>query len=127
MGGETSFQEPLNQYVVAAHCLRVSGYTVDYEKLELCIRTERDNRRLALRFEELLAHHFDHASCRNVIYDVSTVPLDEFITSERRRLIRTLRYGFPVKGKGLDDLRQSLSEQGYSVLRYALPWGCAVS
>jgi hypothetical protein len=102
--------------LTAAHYVRVLGYAVDYDAQELCIRTDQQGRRLSMRFEALLAHHFDHAGSRNVIYDIAAVPLDEFIAAERKRLARTLRYGFPaaVSG-GLDSLRRSLTEQGYRV------------
>jgi hypothetical protein len=104
------------EYLTTAHNVRVLGYAVDCETQELTIRTEQQGKRLVMRFEALLAHHFDHAGIRNVIYDITSVPLDEFIAEERKRLIRTLRYGFPapVSG-GLDSLRRSLTEQGYRV------------
>ena len=118
MNGGLLFDESLGEYVMAAHCMRVLSYTVDYEASELGISTEQQGKRLRMRFEELLAHHFDHAGRRNVIYDVSTVSLDAFITAERRQLTRAMRYGFPLEeGRGTDDLRRYLIEEGYSVFQ----------
>ncbi len=118
MSGGLLFDESLGEYVMAAHCVQVLGYTVDYEVGELNITTEQQGKRLQMRFEELLAHHFDHAGLRNVIYDVATVSLDAFIAAERRQLTRALRYGFPLQeGRGPDELRRYLSEGGYSVFQ----------
>lgn len=116
MSGEVLRREDLGEFVSGTHYVRVSGYTVDYDAQQLCIRANRQGQLLTFRFEELLAHHFDHAGNRNVIYDISTVPMDEFVAAERKQLARTLRYGFPapVNG-GPDDLRRSLNEQGYRV------------
>ena len=116
MSGGLLFDESLGEYVMAAHCVKVLSYTVDFEAGELRIRADREGKRLLMRFEELLAHQFDHTGNRNVIYDVSTVSLDAFITAERRQLTRTMRYGFPLKeGRGPDELRKYLSEGGFSV------------
>ena len=118
MSGGLLFDESLGEYVMAAHCLQVLSYTADYETGELNISAEQQGRRLQMRFEELLAHQFNHAGRCNVIYDVATVSLDAFITAERRELTRTLRYGFPLReGRGPDELRRCLSEGGYSVFR----------
>ncbi len=116
MSGGDLCEEILGEYVMAAHCVRVLSYSVDYDACEMRICTDQQGKRLELRFEALLAHHFDHAGSRNVIYDVATMPLDDFVTSERKLLTRTLRYGFPLnEGKGVDELRLYLKEQGYSV------------
>ena len=116
MSGGLLFDESLGEYVMAAHYVLVRGYAVDYEACELRIDTLRQGKRLLLRFEELLAHQFDHAGSRNVIYDVATVSADEFVAAQRKQLMRTLRYGFPMKeGKGPDALRDYLNEQGYTV------------
>lgn len=108
--------EAFSECVMAAHCVRVLGYAVDYEACELRITTDQQGKRLVLRFEELLAHHFDHTGRRNVIYDVSAISPDAFITAERRQLTRTLRYGFPLgEGKDTEALRAYLSAHSYSV------------
>lgn len=116
MSGENQCPKDIAEHLTAAHNVRVLGYAVDYDSRELTIRVEQQCKRLVMRFAGLVAHHFNHAGLRNVIYDIAAVPLDEFIDAERKWLTRTLRYGFPVVAHGgLDGLRCSLDEQGCQV------------
>jgi len=117
MNGGNRCLTDLAEHLTTAHNVRVLGYEVDYDARELTIRVEQQGKRLAMRFAGLVAHHFNHAGIRNVIYDIAAVPLDEFIDAERKWLTRTLRYGFPVTVRrgGLDSLYRSLSEQGCQV------------
>jgi len=116
MSGEVLCRDDLVEYVMATHYVCILGYSVDYGAQEMRISTERQGKRLEFRFEELLAHHFDHAGSRNVIYDIVSVPLGDFINAEQKQLSHALRYGFPAPvGGGLDELQRSLTEQGYRV------------
>ncbi|MGI5920046.1 MAG: hypothetical protein ACOX8N_10455 [Christensenellales bacterium] len=116
MNGGNQCLTDIAEQLITAHNARVLGYAVDYDAQELAIRVEQQGKRLVMRFTGLVAHHFNHAGIRNVIYDIAAVPLDEFIDSERKWLTRTLRFGFPVTVRGgLDSLRRSLSEQGCQV------------
>ena len=97
MNGGNQCLTDIAEQLITAHNARVLGYAVDYDAQELAIRVEQQGKRLVMRFTGLVAHHFNHAGIRNVIYDIAAVPLDEFIDSERKWLTRTLRFGFPLQ------------------------------
>jgi hypothetical protein len=116
MSGENLNDDILCEYTVKAHGGRINGYSVDFTARVLRIDTEKDSARTVLRFEGLLAHQFEHAISDSVLYDVTALPLDEFIAEEKKRLVKALKYGFPAPvGGSLIGLRSKLREKNYKV------------
>lgn len=106
------------------HDNQINAYHVDMTNQTLKMETVYgDKEKTEVLFTGLLAHNFQHVIHCNIIFDITQVTVDYYISSNTDNLKQSLRYGFPASFGSIEALKQHLVDEKYNIYEIASSFG----
>lgn len=113
---EEQIMNKLSQINDLIHDSTIFSYTVDFDKHCLHLNTRLSEVETSIKFAELLAHKFDEVIDDNIVFEIFEATIEEFIESEKKYLLESIKYGFPsVYANSIKELESFLIEKEYKV------------
>ena len=98
------------------HDNTIVSYLVDFEKQSIDINTKKLKEESSIKFQGVLVHKFENGIKNNIIYEISEIPVEEFLEFEKENLLKSMAYGYPIANIGsIEEIKEVLIEKKYKI------------
>lgn len=98
------------------HDNTIVSYLVDFEKQFIDINTKKLKEESSIKFQGVLVHKFENGIKNNIIYEISEIPVEEFLEFEKENLLKSMAYGYPIANIGsIEEIKEVLIEKKYKI------------
>ncbi len=98
------------------HDNTISSYLVNFEKQSIEINTKKLQEESSIKFQGVLVHKFENGINNNIIYEISEIPVGEFLEFEKENLLKSMAYGYPIVNiDSIKEIEKILIEKKYKI------------
>ncbi len=96
------------------HDNEIVSYEVDFKEKTIILKTiSEENEKVKVIFKEVLANFFEEGGRQNIIFDIVTDKIEDFIMENEKMLMEKKNSCWPMCYDNLNELQKSLEEKKY--------------
>lgn len=96
------------------HDNKIESYKVDFLGKKITLKTVNErNEEVDIIFKDVLTHFFEDSSHQNIIFDIKTCTIENFILDNSQLIKDKRKLCWPLDSNSVEDLSNKLEKQEY--------------